>query len=370
MPSLERRPYHFACRANSLRGKERGKLPVEFGLAVENFTPASKRPSVERILAYAAAAESLGYRSLWVWDHLFLGRRRPFPFLESMSTLAALATRTSTVTLGTGVLVLPLRNPVVLAKVTATVDLLSGGRLALGVAAGWYEREFQACGVPFEQRGRLFERNLEVLDRLWREPEVSGVWDELDLRGVAMLPPPASRPRPKLLIGGYVDRVLRRVATMGDGWLTYFYTAASFRTAWARVREHAAAAGRDPDTLTSVAQLPICVSSSFEDADRRVRAFVAEYFDAAEWSLSTPDSAVRGTPAQCAEQLAEHVAAGVRHLVLVPCDYALDQVERVAAEVLPALSAGAPPWAPSDWGRPGSPAPTRPDPSGRVGERA
>ena len=312
-------------------------MPVEFGLAVENFTPASKRPSIERILAYADAAESLGYRSLWVWDHLFLGNRRPFPFLESMSTLAALATRTSTVTLGTGVLVLPLRNPVVLAKVAATVDLLSGGRLALGVAAGWYEREFQACGVPFRARGRLFERNLEVLDRLWRAPEVSGVWDELDLRGVVMLPPPASRPRPRVLIGGYVDRVLRRVATMGDGWLTYFYTAASFRTAWARVRDHAAEAGRDPDSLASVAQLPICVSSSFEDADRRVRAFVAEYFDVAEWSLSTPDSAIRGTPEQCAEQLAEHVAAGERHIVLVPCDYALDQVERVAAEVLPAL---------------------------------
>jgi alkanesulfonate monooxygenase len=217
------------------------------------------------------------------------------------------------------------------------VDLLSGGRLALGVAAGWYEREFQACGVPFRARGRLFERNLEILDRLWREPEVSGVWGEHDLRGVVMLPPPTSRPRPQVLIGGYVDRVLRRVATMGDGWLTYFYSAQSFRSAWARIRDHAAAAGRDPDSLTNVAQLPICVSSSFEDADRRVRAFVAEYFDVAEWSQSTPDSAIRGTPEQCAEQLAEHVAAGERHIVLVPCDYALDQVERVAAEVLPAL---------------------------------
>jgi alkanesulfonate monooxygenase len=254
-----------------------------------------------------------------------------------MSTLAALATRTTTPTLGTGVLVLPLRNPVVLAKVAATVDLLSGGRLCLGVAAGWYEREFQACGVPFRARGRLFERNLEILDRLWRQPEVSGVWDEFDLRGVVMLPPPASRPRPPVLIGGYVGRVLRRVATLGDGWLTYFYTAQSFRLAWARIRDYAAEAGRDPDSLTNVSQLPICVSSSHEDADRRVRAFVAEYFDVAEWSQSTPDSAIRGTPEQCAEQLAEHVAAGERHIVLVPCDYALDQVERIAAEVLPAL---------------------------------
>ena len=332
----------------------RTHMPVEFGLAVENFTPASRRPSGERILAYAGAAESLGYRSLWVWDHLFLGNRRPFPFLEALATLAALATRTSTVTLGTGVLVLPLRNPVVLAKEAATVDLLSGGRLSLGVAAGWYEREFQACGVPYRARGRLFERNLEILDRLWREPEVSGVWDELDLRGVVMLPPPASHPRPQVLIGGYVDRVLRRVATMGDGWLTYFYRAQSFRSAWARIRDHAAEAGRDPDSLTNVAQLPICVSSSYEDADRRVRAFVAQYFDVAEWSQSTPDSAIRGTPEQCAEQLAEHVAAGEEHIVLVPCDYALDQVERIAAEVLPALrprrdlSSGAPPWGSPD----------------------
>jgi len=140
-----------------------------------------------------------------------------------------------------------------------------------------------------------------------------------------------------VLIGGYVDRVLRRVATMSDGWLTYFYTPASFRSAWGRIRDHAEAAGRDPDSLTNVAQVPICVSSSFEDADRRVRAFVAEYFDVPAWSESSPDSAIRGTPEQCASQLAEHFAAGTQHVVLVPCDYALDQVERIAAEVLPAL---------------------------------
>ncbi|HEX9343661.1 MAG TPA: TIGR03619 family F420-dependent LLM class oxidoreductase [Actinomycetota bacterium] len=315
----------------------RRDLPGEFGLAVENFTPARAQPSIERILAYAGAAESLGYRSLWVWDHLFLGKRRPFPFLEALSTLAALSTRTSAAALGTGVLVLPLRDPVLLAKTAATVDLLSGGRLALGVAAGWYEREFQACGVPFKQRGRLFERNLEILDRLWREPEVSGTWDELDLRGVAMRPPPASRPRPPILIGGYVDRVLRRVATRGDGWLTYFYTPESFRRSWTRIGEFAVEAGRDPATFTNVAQVPLCVGASYEEADRRVRAFVAEYFDTPAWSESTPDSAIRGTPAQCAEQVAAYRAAGVRHLCLVPDQYQVEQAERFATEVLPLL---------------------------------
>ena len=105
------------------------------------------------------------------------------PFLEALSTLAALATRTSTATLGTGVLVLPLRNPVVLAKVAATVDLLSGGRLAPRRGRGLVRAGVPGLRRPFRARGRLFERNLEILDRLWREPEVSGVWGELDLRG-------------------------------------------------------------------------------------------------------------------------------------------------------------------------------------------
>jgi alkanesulfonate monooxygenase SsuD/methylene tetrahydromethanopterin reductase-like flavin-dependent oxidoreductase (luciferase family) len=150
-----------------------------------------------------------------------------------------------------------------------------------------------------------------------------------------MLPRPD--PRPQLLIGGYVDRVLRRVATRSDGWLTYFYTADSFRRSWRKIRDFAAQAGRDPDELTNVAQLPVCVASSFEEGDKKARQFVGDYFDVAEWSESTPDSAVRGTPQQCAEQLAEHIDAGVRHIVLVPYNYALDQVEALASDVLPLI---------------------------------
>ena len=96
-----------------------------------------------------------------------LGSKQPFPFLESLSTLAAVAVLTRRVALATGVLVLPVRNPVVLAKVTASIDQISSGRLILGVASGWYEREFEAVGVPFKDRGRIFLRNLEILERFW-----------------------------------------------------------------------------------------------------------------------------------------------------------------------------------------------------------
>lgn len=306
-----------------------------FGLALENFTPAPQVPDPERILSFAERAETLGFDSVWAWDHIMLGSQRPFPFLESLTVLGGIAARTSRIRLGTGVLVLPLRNPIVLAKVTATLDHLSGGRLLLGVAAGWYEKEFDACGIPFADRGRIFERNLDLLYRCWTEPELNGEVDGMRLRRAVMLPHPMQRPRPTVLIGGYVDRVLRRVASNGDGWLTYFYPPEAFAEAWGRILALAEEAGRDPAGLTNAAQLPICVADTYEEADRRVRGFMDGFFDVPPWSKATPESAIRGTPEQCAEQVAAQIAAGVREIVFVPDLYDLDQVERIATEVLP-----------------------------------
>jgi probable F420-dependent oxidoreductase len=312
-----------------------------FGLALQNFTPHPQEPDFDDLAAYAVRAENLGFDSLWAWDHILLGSRQPFPFLESLSTLAALASLTRRVELGTGVLVLPLRNPVVLAKVTSSIDRISGGRLILGMAGGWYEREFEAVGVPFAGRGRVFERNLDVLYRFWTEQAVTGEADGMVFRNAVMMPKPARRPRPRVLVGGYVDRVLRRAGTLGDGWLAYFYAADAFRRSWAKVRAFAEEAGRDPDRLHNLSQLVICVDGSYESADRRARAFMDRYFDTPAWSEATQDHAIRGTPEQCAEQLAEHLEAGVRHVCLVPTDYAAEQIEAVASDVLPKLRAGA-----------------------------
>jgi probable F420-dependent oxidoreductase len=308
-------------------------MTVEFGLALENFTPERKAPDMDAVTAYAAAAEELGFTSVWAWDHLFLGARRPFPFLEALTTLTMVAARTSRIRLGTGVLVLPLREPAVLAKTTATIQLASGGRLVLGVAAGWYEREFDATAVPFRQRGQVFERNLDMLYRLWEQDDVTGDWDGRTLTHVRMLPLP--QPRPQLLIGGYVDRVLRRVATRSDGWMTYFYTAQSIAGALGRIRGYAEEAGRDPDQLNVVAEVPLCIGSSYEEASRLSGQYVGEYFDVPAWSEATAESAVRGTPEQCAEQIAAYTGAGVKELVFCPYNYEIEQVRRLAAEVLP-----------------------------------
>jgi len=310
-------------------------MTVEFGLALENFTPDRKVPDMDEVCAYSIAAEELGFTSVWAWDHLFLGARRPFPFLESLTTLAMVAARTSRIRLGTGVLVLPLREPAVLAKTTATIQQASGGRLVLGVAAGWYEREFDATAVPFKQRGQVFERNLDMLYKLWETDDLTGEWDGRVLTHVRMLPLP--RPRPRLLIGGYVDRVLRRVATRSDGWVTYFYTAKSIASALGRIRGYAEDAGRDPDQLNVVAQVPLCIGSSYEEASNLAWRYVDDYFDVPAWSEATRESTVRGTPEQCAEQIAAYAGAGVRELVFCPYNYQAEQVHRLATEVLPLL---------------------------------
>jgi alkanesulfonate monooxygenase len=312
-------------------------MAVQFGLAIRNFVGPGETPDVEELFRYAERAEALGYESLWAWDHVLLGVKPAFPILDAPSILTAIAARTSRIRLGTGVLVLPLRNPVVAAKVLASLDRISKGRLILGAAAGWYAREFDAVGVPFRERGRIFERNLELLVRLWTEEAVTARVDGLNLRDAVLLPKPWQTPRPPILIGGYVDAVLRRVARLGDGWLTYFYTPEGFARSWAKVLAYAREYGRDPAALTATNQLAIYVGPPAAEADGPLRRWLTTEWDVAAWSDSTIEHAIRGTPEECVAQLAPHLAAGVHRIIFIPYRYRGDQVELIAREILPRL---------------------------------
>jgi len=312
-------------------------VSVRIGLAVKNFVGPREAPDVDGILAYALRAEALGFESLWAWDHVILGVEPSFPILDAIGTLTAIAARTSTIKLGTGVLVLPLRNPTTLAKALGTLDVISKGRLILGVAAGWYAREFDAVGVPFKQRGRLFERNLDILTRLWTEERVTLKVDEFNLREAVMRPPPAQRPRPPILIGGYVDAVLERVATKGDGWLTYFYTPESYKRGWEKIVGFARRAQRDPTRLQGTNQLAILVAPSRAQAEAPMREWLRNDWDVAAWSESTIEHAICGSVAECVEQLRAHIDAGVDRIILIPYRYQPEQVEIIAKEILPAL---------------------------------
>lgn len=307
-----------------------------FGIAMRNFQTYPEIPDPQALMDYGVRAEELGYESLWVWDHILLGVDPHFPIVESLSLLTAVAARTKTIKLGTGVLVLPLRNPVVLAKQLSSIDQISQGRLVLGVASGWYKREFDAVGIDFHKRGKIMDQNLEILKRLWQQDIVDGHYPPHNLRNAVMFPKPVQQPRPTILIGGYVDRVLKRAAVAGDGWLTYFYTCQSYETAWAKVRNFAEAAGKDPDALSSCNQLPIMVGAR-STVEAPMNEWLNTEWDFAAWSESTPDSAIIGTPEECAEQLQAHVDTGVDRIILVPYKYEQEQVEAIATDVIPKL---------------------------------
>ncbi len=308
---------------------------VEFGLAIGNFTAPDEKLEFDSIVQRTRKAERLGFDSIWVYDHLLLGAKRVFPILESLTTIAALATIVPKIKLGTSILVLPLREPLLLAKVVSTIHHISKGRLILGVAAGWYEREFQACGVNFSRRGTIMEQNFLILRRLLSEDDISTRANGREYQHVTIAPRPDGGDGPKILMGGYVEGVLRRVGRLSDGWLSYYYTPNDFSKSWQKVQRYAKESGRDISHLDNANMLPICVASTVDEGTRKVNAFTGQYMDLPSWSEAKAESAIVGTIDQCEKQIQMQIDAGVCNIILIPAFYKDKQIEIIGTELLP-----------------------------------
>jgi probable F420-dependent oxidoreductase len=202
------------------------------------WTPtASPFATPELLAALGAEAEARGVHRIWVGEHvvLFDEYASPYPYaedgripappgtglLEPLVTLTYLAARTSTVRLGTAMVLLPQRNPVYTAKEVATLDWLSGGRVDLGVGVGWLREEFEAVNVPWERRGARTDEYLEVLRTLWRDDPSAYDGELYRLPPCSMFPKPLQDPHPPVHVGGESDAALRRVARAAQGWHTF-----------------------------------------------------------------------------------------------------------------------------------------------------
>lgn len=312
-------------------------LAKTFGIAARNFTAYPEMPNAGQLVDYGVRVEELGYDSVWVWDHMLLGVEPNFPIIDSLTVLTGIAARTKRIKMGTGILVLTLRNPVALAKQLSSMDQLSEGRLIMGMASGWYKREFDAVGVPFEKRGKIMDENLEIMNRLWTEEKVTGQYMNHNLSAAVMYPKPYQQPRMPILIGGYVDKVLQRAATVGDGWLTYFYRPEDFKKSWDKLRGFAKEGGKDPDALLNASQLPIMVGPSKEAVRDEMMDWLNKEWDFPAHSDCSRESAIMGTVDECVAQLREHIAAGVQKIIFVPYKYQTDQIETIAREIIPRL---------------------------------
>src|SRR5437588_8669636 len=214
---------------------------MRFGVQIGMKPPAAQWALVQRI-------EALGFDSLWTGDHVSFHN----PLYESLTLLATYAPLTRRIRLGTAVYLLALRPPAVAAKITSTLDALSGGRLIFGVGVGGENpKEFEVCGVPHGERGARVSEAIEVVRTLWRDTPATFKGQFTQFSGVSLDPKPVQKPGPPIWIGGRSGAALARARRQGDGWLSYVVQPERYAESLDKIRAAAAAAGRALDRFAA-----------------------------------------------------------------------------------------------------------------------
>jgi probable F420-dependent oxidoreductase len=300
---------------------------LDFGVQLGMLPPDELFDLVRRL-------EAVGYESVWVGDHLSFHN----PLYESLTLLAACASITRRIRLGTAVYLLALRPPGLVAKVTATLDVLSGGRLVFGVGVGGENpKEFALVGVPHRERGARVDEGLEAVRALWRDGPATFRGRFTNFENVSIDPKPAQKPGPPVWIGGRSDAALRRAGRVGDGWVSYVVQPARYARSLDVIRKAALDAGRSLDGFTPSHLAFVTIGRDHERARARwVKLLSARY--AQDFGPLAEKYGIIGTPAQCAEQLERFREAGCRHVIVSAVAEARDQREQLeafAAEVVP-----------------------------------
>jgi probable F420-dependent oxidoreductase len=289
---------------------------MEFGIGLQwvDWRHMTSSPTLTKV---ARNASNMGYASLWSTDRL-IARTGPPDSSEALITLASLIQVVPDMQLGVAVLVLPPRNAVIVAKQAATLSVLSGGRLLLGIGAGWHEGESRLLGSDHASRGKRMNESVEVMHRLWREDKAAFDGQFYHFEDVTMAPRPVGDGVP-LWIGGNSPAAIRRAATMGDGWLPSGPDPKTLRSGMEQLQK-----------LSSGRQMPTVAATLFVDAslsgdkDRSARAQVA------------------GSVQQMVRILREYESAGLEHLVINFTAYDMDeltsQMRNFSQDVLPHFS--------------------------------
>ncbi len=284
--------------------------------------------------AIAQRAEALGFDSIWATDHIAFQN----PILESVVALSAMAGWTERVALGTGVLLLPLRHPSLVAKQFASLDFISGGRVILGIGVGGEgAKDFDAVEVPRRERGARCNEAIDVLRLLWNQQPASHSGRFFHFEDVRMEPPPVQPGGPPIWVGGRSEAALRRVAERCDGWLAYFLSPDRFRRDWAKVGAFAEAAGRDPAVLTPAMTGAIAMDADASKARDRLAAHLSKRYGMPFEAGRVTSLAIAGTPADCRARVAEYIDAGATSFVFLltgPVEAMVEETEQLFEEVV------------------------------------
>lgn len=321
---------------------------MEFGFSLPGRGPLA---SIDVVLKLAEKADALRFDSLFVTDHVVMpvaSAKSVYPYttsgqfpgglaqdyLEPLATLSHLAHATTRTRLGISVLVIPYRNPVLQAKMLATIDVLSKGRVILGAGVGWLREEFEALGAPpFEERGRVTEDYIKLMRAAWTTDPVSYEGKHYAMRDIHVLPKPVQRGGIPVWIGGHTGAALRRAGTIGDGWHPIAMRPPAmlgpdeYGAKVKEIHEWARRAGRDPKSITLTIRVPM-----------EVRARNAK-------PASGERPPFQGTADEIAADIRRYQALGVSHFVfdhtVQELRAVLANIERFASDVRPKLSRSA-----------------------------
>jgi probable F420-dependent oxidoreductase len=265
----------------------------------------------EAVLDQARRIEAAGFDSVWVGDHVSFH----VPIMESLTLLSFVAGVTERVRLCTGVYLLPLRHPTTTAKVTSTLDVLSGGRLTLGVGVGGeFPPEFEACGIPVEERGARSDEAIEVLRRLWTEDRVEHRGRHFGFGPVSLDPKPLQPGGPPIVVGGRKGPSFRRAGRLGDGYISHMCSAAQYRENLAAIAQHASAAGRGALPFETAAFLFTVQDDRYEKALDRAAQMLERIY-----RVPFRDAAAKycllGRPEDFLEQMQGFARSGARSFV-------------------------------------------------------
>lgn len=285
--------------------------PVHFGV---NLPQISRTWDETR--AAALEFERLGFDSLWLNDHLYGTPRAEITILEAWSVLAAVGALTERVELGTLVSPPGFRNPAYLAKVVATLDQVTGGRVVPGLGAGWFRREFTDYGYPFPEardRVRAMGEAAEIMTRAWREPELTFAGEYFHVENLMVTPRPAQPP--KLLIGGGGEQVTMRVAAR---WADIWNNSAGNQTKLPQkvevLRRHCQSVGRDPGAIRVSQQTLVLITEQDADVEPMLER-ASKLFGGHMGDVRGP-LAIAGTPDMVAGAIQRHIDLGCTHFVI------------------------------------------------------
>ena len=289
--------------------------------------------SLERLTTYAQTARDLGFKAISVNDHLIAAR----PWLDAPTALTAILSHSGNMAVGTSISLANVRGPIQLAKIFAAIDILSNGRLIMGVGPGSSARDYEIIGLNYDERWKRFDEAMQVIRSLWSTLNTGYTGRFYSTEGIELTPKPVQKPTPPIWIGSWgSDAGLRRVARLGDGWLASAYNTMpdQFSAALTKLNDQLKSFSKDPAGFpNALATMFMYVNEDKSKVDRALTQTVGSM-------LNRPIEQLRerllfGAPEECAKKLAAYKAAGVQRVFIWPTQDELEQLKIFQEKVAP-----------------------------------